>query len=177
MASDVLPDAVGTHIELCTLGDAAIYVIDRDGARRRAFGLGRHVALLAYLSAFRNHPKNREELVDLRWTHFAPAKALKALRQTVYEVNMAANVRIIANTTPDAPNGPLTVVHTTESDRNELLAAFAQGDTASVVRLFTGEFLSPFAAPGAVKFEHWAEVERGRPVLSRRLRARSHAAR
>jgi DNA-binding SARP family transcriptional activator len=121
------------------------------------FDLGKPLALITYIACSPERCVPREHLIDLLWGDVEPEAAKHALRQTLWYIRKRLGDRPLI-----AGGDMLSIVGALDCDRDHFLAAVADGDVESVVRLYTGEFFREFAAPGGAEFERWADIERQR---------------
>jgi len=152
--TDGLPSDVANHqLTLVTLGTTAL----RADADVTLFDLGKPLALIAYLCCAPDRTVAREHLIDLLWGDVGPDAAKHALRQTLWYIRKRLGDRplIVGGDT-------LKIVAPVDFDRDRFLAAVADNNVETVVRLYTGDFFPGFAAPGGVEFERWADIERQR---------------
>ena len=118
-------------------------------------GAGKPLALLVYLACSPRRTATREHLLDLLWSDLPPDKARHALRQLIWYLRQALGDPAI-----ESHGTEITLVLGLRFDRDEFLRSIAGGDAERAVALYTGDFLTGFAAPGGADFEHWADLER-----------------
>lgn len=115
------------------------------------------LAFLAYLACSPGATARRERLVDLLWAHAEPDAGDAALRQLTWHFRTRFGEDFIRSAA-----GALTLAAPLECDRTSFLQAIEKQDFETAVRLYGGDFLPGFAAPGGAEFERWADVERWR---------------
>ncbi len=138
---------------LRTLGATGLYVA---GEQAPILGSGKPFALLAYLALAPGRRSSREYLIDLLWADLEPERARNALRQALFHLRRLVGDGAIVGTEE------LALTDRVVTDRDAFLAAADAGDLERAVELYGGPFLTEFAAPGGVEFEHWADRERER---------------
>ena len=121
------------------------------------FGPSKPLALLVYLALSPGRTALREHLIDLLWADRDPAAAANAFRQTVWFIR-----RRLGESTVVTDGASLILAAATDIDRDAFLAAVQRQDYEEALRLYHGDFLPGFAAPGGAEFERWADVERYR---------------
>jgi len=152
--TDGLPsDVANQQLTLVTLGTTAL----RADGNVTLFDLGKPLALITYLCCAPDRTVAREQLIDLLWGDVGPDAAKHALRQTLWYIRKRLGDRPLI-----AGGDTLKVVASVDFDRDRFLAAVADNNVETVVRLYTGDFFPGFAAPGGVEFERWADIERQR---------------
>ncbi|MEO8635949.1 MAG: AAA family ATPase [Gemmatimonadales bacterium] len=122
---------------------------------RERLGAGKPLALLVYLACSPRRTATREHLLDLLWSDLPPDKARHALRQLIWYLRQALGEDAIQSRGTE-----ITLVLSMQFDRADFLRAIAEGDAERATTLYTGDFLTGFAAPGGADFEHWADLER-----------------
>lgn len=165
-SSDIVGAGSDTSLTLQTQGQVRLVAATAAGGVRQLFGVGKPLALIAFLAASPGSRARRETLMDLLWADLEPEAARHALRQTLWFIKKRVGDDFLAiDGDQIALSRPLRV------DRDQFLALLHSGDTARAVECYGGDFLPDFSAPGGAAFEQWADVER------RRLRdAFAHAA-
>jgi DNA-binding SARP family transcriptional activator len=144
------------QLSLITLGPPALRTAaSTEGAL--IFGPSKPLALIAYLAFAVGRRASRDRLLDLLWGDMDPERARRTLRQTTWQIRHR-----LGNEALVGERDELTLCLDLSTDRDDFLAALATGDLELAVRLYTGSFFTSFAAPGAVEFEHWADLERER---------------
>lgn len=149
-----------SDLTLVTLGQFALRRAGGEGLGE-VFGPGKPLALITYLSAAPGARADRDQLVDLLWSHLDPRDGRHALRQAIWHIRHRLGDGSIAV----ERNGAVHLRCEVQSDRGAFLRAIHQQDFGCAVDLYHGEFLPGFAAPGGAEFEHWADVERARLCL------------
>lgn len=145
----------GSTIHLRTLGAAALQRIGDDGATTTLLESSKLLALLTYLSAAPARSATRDHLVQLLWSDLPEDDARHALRHHLWLLKQK-----LADVVTIDRGETLTLREPIPCDRDELMAASAEGDLVKVVSLYRGDFFPNFAAVGAQEFEHWCERER-----------------
>jgi DNA-binding SARP family transcriptional activator len=145
---------------LVTLGGAALMAPAPGDESALLLGPGKPLALLAYLAFSPGRAASREHLVDLLWSDVDPKAGNHTFRQTVWYLKQRLGEDAFCSR-----DSNLVLAAPIESDRDEFLAAIEQGHLDRAVKLYAGDFLPGFAAPGGADFEHWADVERHRMRL------------
>ncbi|HMA43906.1 MAG TPA: AAA family ATPase [Gemmatimonadales bacterium] len=144
-----------TH-RLVTLGSPALWRTT-PGDPELLFGPSKPLALVTYLAFAVGRRASRDRLVDLLWSDTDPEQARRTLRQTVWLIRQR-----LGNDALAGERDELSLGIDLASDRDEFLAALSAGELEQALHLYTGPFFASFAAPGAVEFEHWADLERHR---------------
>jgi len=166
---DPAPGRTASPLTLTTLGP--VQLVPPAGTSP-LLAPGKPLALITYLALAPRRTARREHLVDLLWADLPPDKARHALRQTIWYLRQLLGAEcLVAGRT-----GEITLEVPLTTDRDQFLAALEAGELERAVAVYQGEFLSGFAAPGGVEFEHWADVERQR-LRSAFLRAAETLAR
>ncbi len=127
-------------------------------AGERRLGRGKPVALLAFLALIPGRRASRERLSTLLWSEGSSDQARQNLRQTIWYLKRRLGEVV------DADDESIALVADATSDVDRFIVAAASRPAEAIER-YVGDFVAGFAAPGAVAFEEWAELER------RRLRA------
>jgi DNA-binding SARP family transcriptional activator len=148
-------------LTLVTMGGAALYAHREDGQAEQVLGPGKHTALLAYLALSPRKSAARDQLIDLLWSDLDPRDARHALRQAVWYLRQRAGDDVVLTR-----EGDLVIGRAIELDRDLFVGAVERGELEEAVRLYRGDFLAGFAAPGGAEYEHWADVERYRLQLA-----------
>ena len=115
------------------------------------------LGFLVYLACSPGATARRERLVDLLWAHMEPDAGDAALRQLTWHLRTRFGEDLIRSAA-----GALTLAVPFDCDRASFLEAIEKQDFETAVRLYGGDFLPGFAAPGGAEFERWADVERWR---------------
>jgi DNA-binding SARP family transcriptional activator len=144
-------------LSVTTLGAAFIVAGKDRGAGARTLGPGKPLALLTYLAFSPGRAATRDALVDLLWADVERDDGRHALRQTIWYIRKHLGERS-AVATRDVVRVGAPVI----SDRDEFLAAIDGQRFEDAISLYRGEFFPDFAQPGALEFEHWADLERQR---------------
>ncbi len=154
---DPQPHAEGVRFTLRTLGGARLVVSDRTtgevGSDR--IPLGKSLALLTYIHTARDRTASRDHLVDLLWRDRSPEAGRQSLRQTVYRIRSVTSAGALVS-----QGDALRLALPLECDRDQFLRTIREGRHGAAVAVYQGPFFPGFAAPGAVGFEQWADVER-----------------
>ena len=145
----------GSTIHLRTLGAAALQHIGDDGATTTLLDSSKLLALLTYLNAAPARSATRDHLVQLLWSDLDEDGGRHALRHHLWLLKQK-----LADVVTIDRGETLTLREPIPCDRDELMAASAEGDLVQVVSLYRGDFFPNFAAVGAQEFEHWCERER-----------------
>ncbi len=116
---------------------------------------GKALSLLTYLHCLPRRSASRDHLTDQFWSNMPEPAARQSLRQVLYRIRTALGGEVLS-----APGDSLTLNIPLESDRDRFLAAVQGGRLIEAVDTYTGPFYPGFAAPGAVGFEQWVDLER-----------------
>ncbi len=116
---------------------------------------GKALSLLTYLHCLPRRSASRDHLIDQFWSNMPEPAARQSLRQVIYRIRTALGGEVLS-----APGDSLTLNIPLESDRDRFLAAVQGGRLIDAVDGYTGQFYPGFAAPGAVGFEQWVDLER-----------------
>jgi DNA-binding SARP family transcriptional activator len=141
-------------LRLVTLGDTRLLAHAADPGP----GLvpqGKALSLLTYLHCAPRRSAPRDHLIDLLWSNAGGASGRQSLRQVVYRLRNTLGAAAL-----DADRDSITLRLPLSCDRDAFLAAVRVGDHARAAELYTGAFFPGFAAPGAVGFEQWVDLER-----------------
>src|SRR5262249_9771852 len=149
-APNPLTGSGDARLMLTTLGDAALYRVQGSASHERIVDAGKPLALLIYLSCAQGREAHRDHLCELLWSQMEPDTALRALRQTLHLLRTKTG---LGDTLFARKTDRVALLAHLPSDRDALLAASAAGDVEGVVRWYTGDFLTGFAAPGGVEFD------------------------
>jgi DNA-binding SARP family transcriptional activator len=144
-------------LTLVTLGDVALFRAVRGDEPHRLLDTGKNLALLVYLTSAPGREAHREQLCDLFWSQLDPENALRALRQALHYLRSRTG---IGDELFERRGERIVLVAPIQTDRDQLLSASTAGDIETVIRLYRGDFLAGFAAPGTLTFERWVEAER-----------------
>lgn len=155
------------RLVLRTLG---VFGLFGDGATP-LLGPSKPLALLAYLHATPGRAVARDHLLHMFWSDVDESAARHTLRQTAYYLRQHLGGDFLATRA-----GFVELVAPLQSDRSLFIEAVETGELDSAVAIYGGDYLAGFVAPGALEFEHWAEVERQQLRL-RFLRAAEQLAR
>ena len=136
------------------LGTAGI-VRDLDGTPSILVGLGKPMALLAYLSLSPNRTASRERLADLLWSDQDRVSARTSLRRALSLLRSRVGEWVV-----DGDDASCSASATLEVDVLRFRELAERGDYAGAVCLYAGDFLADFASPGSREFESWASIER-----------------
>ena len=154
-----LPMAADGRLTLVTLGatrlDSTSVLPGQVGAT--VLPQGKALALLTYLHCALRRTATREHLTDLLWQHSTADAARQSLRQTVYRLRSSLGTQAIVS-----EGGTVRLGIDLECDRDQFLAAIRDGSFGDAVDGYGGDFFPGFAAPGAVGFEQWVDLERER---------------
>lgn len=115
---------------------------------------GKALALLTYLHCAPRRSAPRDHLIDLLWRS-GESSARQSLRQVVYRLRNALGEHAL-----DAEGDVLALRIPLTCDRDQFLAKLHAGDHAAAIEVYAGPFFPGFAAPGAVGFEQWVDLER-----------------
>ena len=130
--TDGLPSDVANHqLTLVTLGTTAL----RADENVTLFDLGKPLALITYLCCAPDRTVAREHLIDLLWGDVGPDAAKHALRQTLWYIRKRLGDRPLI-----AGGDALRIIAPIDFDRDRFLAAVADNNVETVVRLYTGDF-------------------------------------
>ena len=114
------------------------------------------LALLAMVAAAGPLGMTRDQLLAYLWPERDEEHGRPALRQVLHALR-----RDLAAPALFLPGGDLRLnPEVIGSDIGELNDASAEGDIATIARLYKGPFLEGFHLPEAPEFEHWVERER-----------------
>ena len=139
-------------LELHLLGRMEAVAASESGQRH--LSKGKPVALLAYLSLAPGRRASRERLATLLWSDGTSENARQNLRQTLWYLKRRLGEVIVAD------DDSVALVAGAISDVDRFSAAAAEDRFADALAEYKGEFAAEFAAPGAIAFEEWAELER-----------------
>ena len=142
---------------LVTLGPPALLRTTRPGDDGTIFGPSKPLAVITYLALAVGQRASRDRLIDLLWSDIDPGRVRQTLRQTTWQIRHRLGHDVLAGERDE-----LALCVKLSIDRDEFLAALSAGELERAVGLYTGSFFASFAAPGAVEFEHWADLERER---------------
>lgn len=120
-------------------------------------GLGKPLALVAFLSSAPGRTASRDQLVDLLWSDVDRDAARHTLRQTLWYIKRRAGTDVFTTR-----GDTVTLQPALANDRQRFLAALDAGRPDDALAQYTGDFFAGFAAPGGAEFEQWADVERTR---------------
>lgn len=121
-----------------------------------AMEAGKPLALLAYL-LLSGADVGRDHLVDLLWAHVDVERGRQSLRQALWQIRRRLGQGSVAQV-----GDRLRLAMPLESDVAAFLKAVTEQRAADAVQLYSGPFFQPFATPGALEFEHWADAMRVR---------------
>ena len=143
-----------TPFYLRTLG--SLRVVQRQGASETpVLPAGKPAALIAYLICQSKRSASRDHLVELLWGDADEERGRHSLRQTVLLIRKRFGDDAIVT-----GGSTLTCSAQIGVDRDDLLRAVRANDAEEAIRCYAGDFLSNFAAPDTIDFEHWAAAER-----------------
>ena len=119
----------------------------------------RRLALLVYLTA--TSPRrfhSRDELIAMFWPEHDDAHGRAALRQAIHVLRRSLGERVVT------PRGDTLGIEESRvwCDLCAFHQHWANGDAASVLRLYRGELLPGFHITAAPAFERWLDGERAR---------------
>ncbi len=146
-------DAALTIITLGTLR----CVTDPNDSSAPGIIAGKPLALLVYLTACPGRTATREHLIDLLWADLERDAGRHALRQAVWFLRQRISDGAIT-----ATRGWVRLDAAIRTDREDFVQAVERQDCENAVATYAGAFLPNLALPGALEFEHWADVERQR---------------
>ncbi|MHB1311881.1 MAG: AAA family ATPase, partial [Gemmatimonadaceae bacterium] len=142
-------------LTLRLLGDPGVDLADAAGSPRRVLGMGKPFALLAYLAVAPQHEASREFLADLLWGDNVVSDPLHNLRNTLLYLSTNVAPGLI-----ESSRSRCRLAHVLASDLGALNDALQSHRLEDAMRLYAGEFLAGFAAPGCRQFELWSESVR-----------------
>ena len=116
---------------------------------------GKALSLLTYLHCAPRRSASRDHLIDQFWSNMPEPAARQSLRQVIYRIRTALGGEVLST-----PGDSLRLNISLDSDRDRFLAAVQGGRLIEAVDTYTGQFYPGFAAPGAVGFEQWVDLER-----------------
>ncbi|MFN2317428.1 MAG: AAA family ATPase [Gemmatimonadales bacterium] len=116
---------------------------------------GKALSLLTYLHCLPRRTASRDHLIDQFWSNMPEPAARQSLRQVIYRIRTALGGEILS-----APGDSLTLDIALNADRDRFLTAVQAGQFLEAVDSYAGPFYPGFAAPGAVGFEQWVDLER-----------------
>lgn len=137
------------------LGGLSIERPDGPSPSVAATSARRRLALLAVLAASGPRGVPRDKLLALFWPESDTDRARHSLDQALYSLKREFAEGLVLGREELSLN-PAEIT----SDLVELRAAFARGDRAAAVELYTGPFLDGVFLSGAPDFERWADDER-----------------
>jgi DNA-binding SARP family transcriptional activator len=156
LADPSLPPPAAGLLRLRTLGDVGLeYVVE--GRVTGTLGVGKPLALVAYLACSPRRAESRDHLVDLLWSDVETDAARHALRQTVWYLKRRLGDPILSS-----EGDRIVLLPAVAFDRDAFLNAVQRVDWTAADACYRGDFFAGFAAPGGAEFEHWAEAERQR---------------
>src|SRR5690349_6967947 len=120
-------------------------------------GPGKPLALIAYLAFAPRRTASRDVLCDLLWGDRELDEARTQLRQTLWLIKRQA-----AGITIESAADGLVLTSALAVDAEEFRIAVAANDLERAIDLYAGDFFTGYAAPGARRFEEWADLERAR---------------
>ena len=144
--------AMDGQLTLRLLGDPALERIASDGTRTRVLSPGKPLALIAYLAVVPQHEASREFLADLLWGDGSVSDPLHSLRNAILQISKQVDDSFL-----EVSRSRCRLARTLSSDFGSLTQALGSHDLERVLALYTGQFLSEFAAPGCREFEDWCE--------------------
>lgn len=121
-----------------------------------AMEAGKPLALLAYL-ALGGADAGRDQLVDLLWAHVERERGRQSLRQALWQLRRRLGQGSVVQV-----GDRLRLARPVESDVAAFLRAVTEQRASDAVHAYGGSFFQPFATPGALEFEHWADAMRVR---------------
>jgi DNA-binding SARP family transcriptional activator len=116
------------------------------------------LALLSVLAASLSPGVSREKLVTYLWPESSAARARHALADSIYRLNEALGGSAVL-AIGDQLRLNSTIVRSDVGMFRGAIASFAWEDA---VRMYSGPFMDGFFLPGALEFERWIELVRGR---------------
>jgi len=155
---DAPPAPDDVRLTLVTLGEARLSgaaPAEGGGTTPASLPPGKALALLTYLHCLPGRTATREHLADRFWGDSGPDAARQALRQTIYRIRHELGGEAITSS-----GESITLALGITCDRDLFQDAIRAGQAAQAVEVYGGEFFPSFAAPGAVGFEQWADLER-----------------
>lgn len=144
--------AIDGQLTLRLLGDPAFERTASDGTRTRVLGLGKPLALVAYLAVVPQHEASREFLADLLWGDGSVSDPLHSLRNAILLISKQVDDSLL-----EVTRSRCRLARALSSDFGSLTQALGSHDLERVLALYSGQFLSEFAAPGCREFEVWCE--------------------
>lgn len=141
-------------LHLITLGGTRL-VSRQDPSSPSLVPPGKTLALLTFLHCAPRRGAPRDQLIDLLWSNAGEASGRQSLRQVLYRLRSSLGTAAL-----DGDHDLITLRLPLTCDRDAFLAAVRAGDHPTACALYTGAFFPGFAAPGAVGFEQWVDLER-----------------
>lgn len=118
---------------------------------------GKPLALLAWLALGDQQQVSRDQAAQLLWDTLPLDRARHSLRQAVLVLR-----RVLGEDALVTSRTTLRLATTVDSDHNQFLVALHQGDHATALRLYRGDFLTDVSIPGGTAFDNWASQQRAR---------------
>lgn len=113
---------------------------------------GKPLALLTYL-ALGSTEASRDHLVDLLWANVPVERGRQSLRQALWQLRRRLGQGAVIQS-----GDRLRLAEPVASDVADFLEAVTEQRAADAERIYAGPFFQPFATPGALEFEHWANA-------------------
>ena len=142
---------------LITLGVPRLDIIDHATGSTRTVGPGKSLALITYLAFAPRRTVARDTLCDLLWGDRSVEQSRPLLRQTLWLIKTQICADILS-----AKAENVSLVPPVSCDTEKFTQAVEADDLRLATSLYNGDFFSGYAAPGAGRFEEWANLERTR---------------
>ncbi len=151
------PSAETSQFRLVTLDVPRLDIIDSATGATRSAGAGKALALVAFLAFVPRRTASRDTLCDLLWGDRTLSQSRPLLRQTLWLIKTQMHDELI-QTTPDC----VCLSASVSSDVDEFVSAIRRDDLRQALAIYSRDFFSGYGAPGAGRFEEWANSERVR---------------
>ncbi|MCU1291634.1 MAG: hypothetical protein JWP08_484, partial [Bryobacterales bacterium] len=134
-----------------------IEIDDPNAASTRSSGPSKSLALITFLAFAPRRSASRDTLCDLLWGDRSLEHSRPQLRQTLWLIKTQIHPLIV-----EADAEKIWVSARLTSDVDAFLSAIERDDLSEAVRIYSHDFFAGYGAPGAGRFEEWANSERVR---------------
>lgn len=145
------------HFHLITLDIPRLDVVCITTGDKRTATAGKSLALITYLALAPGHSASRDTLCDLLWGDRSLGDSRPLLRQTLWLIKTQINESIL-----HADASTVSLACAIDSDVAIFVSSIEQNDLHNAILLYQADFFTGYGAPGAGRFEEWANSERTR---------------
>ena len=153
--SEFAAPKVGFH--LVTLDVPRLDITDFTTGTTHSVGPGKSLALITFLARTPRRTTSRDVLCDLLWGDRGLIHSRPLLRQTLWLIKTQVNTELV-----HADGDSVRLSQKITSDAEAFVSAIERDDLTGAVALYSNDFFLGYAAPGAGRFEEWANSERVR---------------